>query len=390
VEFTLDTDPFPINNQNLYWFFTGTVDDPSSLEFVRAYATLSPRSNGTFVVTMADVHTPNTSTLLKVDIPNQQFLGRMLLSFSLILSKLPAPDMYDLFMAIYLNGTRIASTVSANVVYEPLPGYLTAGRWLPCASTGGCNPFLGTMHSVAVDSQPLDNTVAVYDEWEPCTAAAVPVPAPTSSTTVQTSPNTTGGSDTTTTGALVFTGGDLDGGGAVGLDEEESSGNRGTALPLTLIIVLAVAAVTCALSLGALLVWRSRRRRTMALATDAKPSPASASSAEQALPRSRSSKRRRGDGNYAAVAVADGGTGGTDYSAMPSVGSVSDGSAEPYRTLPSDDRGEYRTMPAGRTHGYGQVGTSSSQGTYTELKRTKPMSPSGADYATGELELSEL
>ena len=139
----------------------------------------------------------------------------------------------------------------------------------------------------------------------------------------------------------------------------------------------------------------------MELATSANSSPvppdtSSSSPGEQQLPRSRSSKRRRARANYAAIAVTDPGREGADYTMMPTVGDGPDEGG--YRTLPSDD-GEYRSMtaeadygemPAVRTRGYGQVGTSSSQGTYTELKRTKPMSSPGADYAAGELELSEL
>jgi hypothetical protein len=409
VELTMDTDPFPTDNQNAFWYFAGTADDTPNLGLLRASSTLSPRPNGTVLVYMTEILTPSAGVSLKVGIPNEQFHWRMLLSFSLIVTKLAAPDKYDLDMAIYLNGTRVGAMETLDVEYHPAGGSMFNGRWLACVDDN-CNPFFGTMHSMAVDTEPLDNTVTTYDEWESCTAAAVPDPPPITTMSVTESTSSTEGSEatttttmtttttTTTTAALVFTGGDLDGGGAVGVDEEESSGNQGSALPLTLIVVLAVAAVGCALSLGALLVWRARRRRTMALATNAKPSPTLSSSGEQALSRSRSSKRRRGDRTYAAITVADPATEGAEYSVMPSAGS--EGTTEAgYRTLPSDDRGEYRTMPAGadyggmpagRTHGYGQVGGTASHGTYTELQRTKSPSSPGADYAAGELELSEL
>ena len=114
----------------------------------------------------------------------------------------------------------------------------------------------------------------------------------------------------------------------------------------------------------------------------------------QALPRSRSSKRRRGDGTYAKVAVAasqPATTGSTEYTQLPDGASDADYSTMPtargsdssdpsyramsvvdgggdsaeYRTMPSVDD-EYGTMPAARSHGYGQV-----DATYSDLSQRK-------------------
>jgi hypothetical protein len=392
VELTPGPMPLPSGTQYLYWYFDGTLNDPLSLEYIRAYAFIGPYSNGTTQVAMQETRTAGSFNFFRAVIPNEQLRWRTLLSFSLDVRKVAEPDKYDVRMAIYLNGTRVATEDRLDDVYEPRAGFMSLGRWLPCNPEGSCGPFFGTMHSVTIDTVPLDHTVDVYDEWESCST-------PAGDTTGEEG-TTTASSSATMSSALVFTGRDLDGGGAVGLDEEESAGTQGSGLPLTLIIVLAALAVVCLLALGALFVWRSRRRqRTVALMKNGKSSSlpptgdAPASSGESStLPRVRSSKRRRGGtGNYAAIVVpADTGRTSADYVILATPSS----DTADYTMLPAVDGSDTveggEEGPSQRSHAYGQVGTPSAAGTYTELTRAKADSPHDASYATGELELTEV
>jgi hypothetical protein len=387
LELSMDNLPLRSGSHTLYWFFTGESDAASVTSDARAYAVMSARPNGTTVVSMVDYLVGGQVTLVEHAIPNDQLAGRTLISFSLILKELTDADQYDAELALYVNGTRAKTFERADRTYFPLPGFLTLGRELPCTN---CKPFFGTMHSVTVDTEPLDHEILSYDSWESCTSTAVPESPGTMTTTTATMMATT-----TTSGALVFTGGDLDSGGAVGLDEEESGGDEGTGLPLTLIVVLAVIAVLCLLSLGALLVWRSRRRqRTTAVANTTSSSPPSSSLGEPTLPRSRSSKRRRGVGTYAAVSASTLGP-GDDYTTMPTVlGEEAGGGREGgYRSMPSAvGDSDYRPLPggkegqAGRTHEYGGVsGINSTTSTYTALTRPKEVTGEQAAYASGNL-----
>jgi hypothetical protein len=338
--------------------------------------------------------TPGGNAICFIELPDEQLVGRILLSFSVAVTPISSPDSIHVDMAIYKDGVRLATLERRGEPYAPLAGNMTLGRRLLSDQTGAFYPFFGTMYSVSIDDQPLDYTVESYDNWETCTGATVRTVVANTTTTG----GNVGGPSSATSTSLVLTGRDLDGGGAVGLDEEESAGTQGSGLPLTLILVLAALVVVCALSLGALLVWRSRRRgRTV---TTAKAT----ATADPSLPRSRSSRRRRGDGNYTkigAVAPDDEYTNVpsltmTEYSPMP------DGSTEPeYTTMPTaaaeGESGEsgYRAVPAGqdygtmppvRTHAYGGVeGQVAATPTYTEFSRPNDVPAGQSTYSTGDL-----
>jgi hypothetical protein len=409
VDLQLDADKLGAPLQILYFYFIGAPTDPYDIEHFQSYVSMSALDANTTQISMFErfwLHVTGNH-FCSVDVPTDSLRWPSLLSFSLLASPRAEPDMFNVRMAIYVNGTRSFTREVSNTKYEANSGVLRVGRTEPCSGPS-CSPFYGTIQSVSVDEQPLDISITSYDNWEVCKADEVPVTE--ASTTTTSGVDTSASSSTTTSDtSLILTGRDLDGGGAVGLDEQESSDNQGASLPLTLIIVLAALVIVCALSLGALFVWRSRRQqRTVAT------SKVATSNSDQPLPRSRSSKRRRGNGNCSKVGelVPPSSVTMTEYSPMPDGSSSSDPaySTMPtaavgdlgesgYRSLPSVDGGdEYRTLPADkgdeeygtmpssvRTHGYGGVDGQTSTPTYSELSRPKEEGGGRDSYASGNL-----
>jgi hypothetical protein len=415
VHIELETDQLPVvaAGENLYWYFTGNVTDTPTTNNGRSYASLTRTSGEKTRLLMFEAATADLDGWMFcfADVPNEQLRGPILLSFSLAVTKLAGQDMYNVDMAIFLNGTRIANYVRHNDFYYHDAGYLSLGRWLPCRNEGsGCVPFYGTIRSVAIDTQPLDYLADSYEVTDSCMVTLEQEEMMTTTTTVAATTTTVAASSTTT--SLVLTGGDLDGGAAAGLGSEEDTGNQDKSLPLTIIMVLCGIAIVCCLALGGLLVVRSRQRQRVKVGRSSGSQQKSSPRGEQPLARSRSSKRRRGgDGNYAKVAVAKPAGGTSDYSAMPGPSSDTDYSTMPtavptdvsesgYRSMPSVEGGDeyrtmpaadgegdddYGTMPASRTHAYGTLDSAGSTGTYSELHREKVVSPRHESYASGDL-----
>jgi hypothetical protein len=409
VDLRADVDSID-DSQIIYFVYTDPSTNPYNVHYFQSFVSFA-KTAGVFVriymfqrVSLA----PDGFEVCIYDLPLDSLRWPTLLSFTVAVTPLSEPNTYDVHLAIFLNGTRGKSCSFFGSEYHATAGDFSVGRMLPCAEAGDCGPFFGTLYSVAIDEEPLNHSIVSYDNWNVCKADGVPTSEANTTTSIDGS--------SSTAASLVLTGRDLDGGGAVGLDEEESSGDQGAGVPLTLIIVIAALVVVCMLSLGALLVWRSRRReRTLTTSRTV----ADSSSTGQPLSRSRSSKRRRrDDATYTKIDVSAPDDDYekvpsltmTEYSPMPDGSSTPDYSTMPtttggdlgesgYRSLPSVDGGdeyrtlptdkEYGTMPVARTHAYGGVEGGASTSTYTELSRPKNGGAEEGSYASGNLGVDE-
>jgi hypothetical protein len=257
----VDIDSLTDNDQLLYFVFTGNATDPYDFEFVQSYALITRVTDTLVGITMFERLSlnPDEFGTCNILLPNEYLQLHVFLSFSLSVVALQEVDKYDVELAIYRNGSRGGVRLYEDSPYSAHAGDLRVGRLQPCDGAA-CNPLFGTIQSFSVDDQPLNQSIINYDSWDKCQVDEVPL-ATTSTTTVE---GTTDGTTTSDPGvsstSLVLTGRDLNGGGAVGLEEGESSEGQGSSLPLTLIIVLAALAALLALGLGALFVWRSRRK----------------------------------------------------------------------------------------------------------------------------------
>jgi hypothetical protein len=388
VHVEVSADPLPApSNGYLYFFYAGDGNSVYSNDFARSYAYLSPIAGNQTKLMMYERFSPDASgwALCQVTVPDEDLRSPVLLSFSMRVFEHPDPDKYNVDLSIYMNGARLADTGRQNRTYDFQPGNMTLGRRHPCPpGANGCLPFFGTLRSITIDTQPLDFTMPSYGGSDACMVTLDPEAETTSAAT------TTGAETTTaamsTTPSIVLTGRDLDGGGAVGLGDEEDTGNQGKSVPLTLILVLSGVAVLFCLALGGLLVVRSRQSQRSHVGRTSGGQQKSSSSSDQPLVRSRSSKRRRGgDGNYAKVgehvttpdpAVA------TDYTMLPVKGDLADSG---YRSMPSVAGGdEYGVMPASGS-GYTVIERPSPTSGYADVDRSKEVSPPEESYASGDL-----
>jgi hypothetical protein len=374
--------------QKIYSVYSGPIGgDQYESRYVRSSLMLDRFEANQTRIRFYEGFTPafETFTSQFVVVPNENLVGRVLLSYDFRLVPTGQTDEYNSTIRLYMNGALLGERFDYRRTYVSAEGRAVIGRERPCAQQSPsalnpvCKPFFGTIHSLTMHTDPLPSDFHLPDVWQQCTAPKVESTTSTTATSTTAAPTTSGVDQTSTssssppastTASPAITGGNLDGGGAaVGVDKGGAGDSVTDGATLPLIIALVTLFVVCTAALGFVILWQSRRRRTHVeytladtLSTDAPDSLAGSRSRN----RSRSgSKRRRNasGGQYASIAI-------------PPV---------------SDDYTTMHTVDSSNDAGYSDIamdvddsGTSSA---YGEIHRGKDLSPSSQTYATGDLSL---